>query len=241
MLKEAINRILELAPIEDRIAVINNRSYVQSGKDFIPIRDPLCETVRMNTLTGLIDFVKDVRNPQPQMILIKDESIVQALGEIREPWRAREAIALAHWPEEDQFPYGSYKDIEEFIIKLGTRFVRTEELKKLMDVVSHVTGDLVTTAEDDGVAQTVTVKDAVGRLSDKEQKPIWKLRPYRTFRELMQPECDMLLRFQRKKGELPRVALFDADGGTWRIGATYAIREFLKASIPPELGITIVA
>jgi hypothetical protein len=55
-----------------------------------------------------------------------------------------------------------------------------------------------------------------GALKDQVAlKPIVKLSPYRTFREVEQPESEFLLRVRLDNNDAPAVALFEADGGAW--------------------------
>ena len=68
-----------------------------------------------------------------------------------------------------------------------------------------------------------------GQLVAKEKaKPIVKLAPYRTFREIEQPEIEVLLRTRIDSNNVPSVALFEADGGAWRITAMKRIAEYIS-------------
>lgn len=58
------------------------------------------------------------------------------------------------------------------------------------------------------------------------------LAPYRTFREVTQPLSPFVLRMkQGREGGLPTVALFEADGGKWKLDAIAFIRDFLREKI----------
>lgn len=74
--------------------------------------------------------------------------------------------------------------------------------------------------------------------SVKPLPPIIKLAPYRTFIEVEQPEGEFLLRLQ--KG--PSAALFEADGGAWKIQARKNIKEYFldKLADLVALGTVIV-
>ena len=62
-------------------------------------------------------------------------------------------------------------------------------------------------------------------------KPIVRLSPYRTFREIEQPESQFLLRIRTDDRGNAEVALFEADGGVWRNEARLRIAEYLKEHI----------
>lgn len=69
-------------------------------------------------------------------------------------------------------------------------------------------------------------------------KPIVKLKPYRTFFEVEQPESEFLLRI----GDGGQVGLFEADGGMWKMTARYTIKSYLQEALKEEIndGIVIV-
>ncbi|EPI21454.1 hypothetical protein D352_02015, partial [Enterococcus faecium LA4B-2] len=80
-------------------------------------------------------------------------------------------------------------------------------------------GDLT----DNGVSQTVTVKEGAATLTKAEVPSPAELRPYRTFLEVEQPSSPFVFRID-KHGDC---ALFEADGGIWKHVAMSNIREFL--------------
>lgn len=64
------------------------------------------------------------------------------------------------------------------------------------------------------------------------------LRPYRTFREVEQPASEFVFRLRSLNGEVPWCALFEADGGKWKLDAVLKIKAWLEAE---ELKIPIIA
>jgi hypothetical protein len=55
------------------------------------------------------------------------------------------------------------------------------------------------------------------------------LAPFRTFTEVEQPASDFIFRAkQMKPDSLPQLALFEADGGKWRLAAIENIAAFLR-------------
>ncbi len=53
---------------------------------------------------------------------------------------------------------------------------------------------------------------------------------YRTFMEIAQPESEFVFR-ARKADSLPHFALFEADGGAWRIEAMKRINAYLEEQL----------
>jgi hypothetical protein len=236
MIKEAIDRILELAPVKFSIHSIGGREY--SGTPLTGVRPPMCDSLKFHTLTGLADWVRHDKEDTPCLLRIIDEETVLAEGQMDPGWRQREVLARSDIFQYREFTFGNYMSIEDFIIQIQSKFVPTESTTALINAVSKISGDLVVTAEDDGAAQTVTVKDAIGRLADSKMNPIVELRPYRTFREVLQPKSAFLLRFKKFGEGLPQIALFEADGGAWRNEAVQSIKAYLEAT---SLGVEIIA
>jgi len=53
------------------------------------------------------------------------------------------------------------------------------------------------------------------------------LAPFRTFREIAQPESKFVFRMQQG----PRCALFEADGGAWRLEAMKRSKAYLEEEL----------
>ena len=62
-------------------------------------------------------------------------------------------------------------------------------------------------------------------------RPVVKLRPYRTFLEVEQPESDFLIRI-REGGE---IGFFEADGGAWKLFARSIIKSKLEDLLCDEI------
>jgi hypothetical protein len=56
--------------------------------------------------------------------------------------------------------------------------------------------------------------------------------PFRTFRELDQPEGEFLLRLRSGAGDLPMVALYQAEGIAWELTAIESIHSWLADRLP---------
>lgn len=87
------------------------------------------------------------------------------------------------------------------------------------------------------INQTTTVKSGVASLAKATAPNPVTLRPYRTFTEVAQPSSQFVLRIN-KEAEL---ALFEADGGKWKLEAIKNIADYLKAGLEDQDNITILA
>ena len=80
---------------------------------------------------------------------------------------------------------------------------------------------------DNGVTQEVSVRRGVALKEQQTVQPIVHLQPYRTFLEVVQPASDFLLRID-KDGH---PALYEADGGAWKLEAKRSIAAYLGGQL----------
>jgi len=228
MIKEAINRILELGAVE--ILNIGNRAY--TSKAVHPVRGPLAESLPLSTLTGVMDYlVENLDNVTMGQVMLHvvDYRTVQIIGPIDGDFRQRETLITAK-AHECGFPFGKYIEREDFQVGLMASFMPT---KMRDDVLKYVTG-IVQSAEvktaDDGISQRVTARTGVARVAEVDLPNPVTLQPYRTFPEAQQPESDFVFRVRQIDGKVG-VALFEADGGRWKLQAALNIKEWLVGNI----------
>lgn len=229
MIKDAINRILELGAVE--ILNIGNRAY--TSKTIYPVKGPIADSLSLATLTGVKDYlVENLDNVTMGQVMLHvvDYRTVQIIGPINGDFRQRETLitATAH---ECGFHFGKYVEREDFQVGLMASFMPT---KMRDDVLKYVTG-IVQSAEvktsDDGISQRVTARTGVARVAEVDLPNPVTLQPYRTFPEAQQPESDFVFRVRQIDGKIG-VALFEADGGRWKLQAAINIKEWLVENIP---------
>jgi len=110
----------------------------------------------------------------------------------------------------------------------------------MLKVVENITEENVKGISDDGVSQAVTAKVGIATVGNVEVPNPVELALYRTFVEIDQPTSDFI--FRMKDG--PRCALFEADGGKWKLEAIHNISEYLGDALKKEIEqdrITIIA
>jgi hypothetical protein len=190
------------------------------------------------TLAGLVDYISATEENKDghlqgrflQIASYKDVRLLTALhGEAAQ--RSLLVMALHAEIMPAAFKLGSFIDHEAFVIGLQVAFVPTEERDTLLRVFGRLGGQEVRESEDDGISQSVSVRSGVVRNSLVNVPNPVVLRPYRTFPEIEQPSSPFVLRVRRVEDELPEIALFEADGGKWKLDAIASIRAYLAARL----------
>jgi hypothetical protein len=128
-------------------------------------------------------------------------------------------------------PFKNFISVEEFIILLQSCFVQSVDRDTLLKVVGNIKEDNVKTTGDDGISQSVTAKTGITAVADVKLPNPVTLKPFRTFVEISQPTCSFVFRMQ----DGPRAALFEADGGAWKLQAMADIKEYLTKSLEQEI------
>lgn len=246
MEKDAVQYLMEqgIKP-EDRLInfdndarwmVINNDGDPREIKPQVFLASPL----EINTLSGFVNYVKaNLERVDDQLIVhIQNESTVYLKGLLQVDG-SREKLAVAHAIVPD-FPFDTFIGTETFVISFQSKFVKNDHRDLLLKVMGNVAEENVKSTGDDGVSQSVEIRQGVATRSDVLVPNPVLLAPYRTFLEVEQPESQFV--FRMKDG--PRGAIFEADGGAWRNQAIVNIREFLVEALAEEIDsgrITLIA
>lgn len=231
MIKEAINRVLELADVE----LVDVRGCKYSDRQLHLINDPKPAPLVAHTLTGLVGYLfndVDSNREKPLVLHVVSPTQVEILSFLSTPNNARDNFLSAQSILPD-FPFDRFLSTEDFIIKLQTHFIQDDVVADLLKVVGNIADEAVTTVVDDGVSQQVTAKAGVARVEKRMVPRVLKLRPYRSFLEIEQPEGDFILRMKsnRNEGQLPSVGLFEADGGRWKLEAIQRVKAWLEENV----------
>jgi hypothetical protein len=244
--KEAIEKIQGLVE-QNQVIEIDGKKYSRGEYSAIDIRHPdRPGYLAGSTLTSLVDYLKanvECIDYKQLMIQVVDFKSVQLIERFTGDDKIRTEYFRSVLDSSLQsYRFGEYVGVEEFIIKTRALFQPTEDLETVVAIVSRVVQQDEINAADDGLSQTIQVKKGVsGALSQGIQtKGVYDLRPFRTFRELQQPASKFILRLKAMDGELPRVALFDAEGESWKYNAMLDIRDYLADALK-ETGIPVLA
>lgn len=231
MIREAIDKILSLA--EPHIEEINGRTY--TDRTLTPINGELrADHIQLNTLSSLIDYIcigANERKPSVNYFVQVVSPIEVRLLSGLDSDRKREVLATVI-AEVPRFNFGSFVANEEFIIGVQSKFCDGDNDKSIiLQFAGNVKAGTVAEYGDTGVGQKATIKRGVASVQEVEVPSPCSLVPYRTFSEIQQPKSNFIFRVKDEERYGVTCALFEADGGAWKIDAQKKIKEFLKARL----------
>ena len=232
---EQIQRAVEVTILTDKAGTeYTTRGVIELKKqrEVLPFASPL----GIYTLTGLVDFClrhKDSKGTEdPAIIHIVNHGRVALLSEPFGETKQRTQFVEVAFESllGVSFVFGQYYDQETFIVGLQSLFEPSPQRADVLKVIGTIQENQVREFSDDGVTQSVAAKAGQVLVSEvKVPNPVY-LKPFRTFREIYQPESPFILRVRTGK-EKPQCALFEADGGRWKLTAIQAIKEYLEDKI----------
>lgn len=226
MIKKALEYIVGLRKPE--LIPIGEEVYCDKSLERVKF-NPKAEALEMSTLTSLVDYIKKMRKEFPgQMIVhIHSPAHVSLYSELDKD-RVRECLVnvRANLPS---FDYGRFINHEEFCIGVQSKFLDVGDRAILLQFAGTVEAGTLAQYGDDGVTQRATIKTGIASKSDAIVPSPCELAPYRTFLEVKQPSSKFVFRL-RGEGSIA-CALFEADGGAWKMEAMANIRAYLESAI----------
>ena len=225
MIKEAIEYLTNLG--EAKILTVNDLPY--STKNLSAIKFPAPATLSLTTLTGLVDYIRSGidRDFQTNALLVHVESpdkiSVYSSLEI-DATRDRYISVQAQLP---QILFDRFIPVEQFNIMLQACFAQNHERAKVLAITGNIKDENVQTVGDDGVSQSVTAKAGIATVANVVVPNPVLLAPYRMFTEVEQVESEFVLRMRTGDKGI-EAALFEADGGAWRVEAARLVKEYLS-------------
>lgn len=236
--REFIDRIVELA--RPPLVTVGGRTY--SPLELNEVCEPTASTFTIHTLSGLCDYIKEGVEEEGLSIFLHvvNHAMVLAMSPLFGEFRQREYYVKAELPEMKSFPFGQYLGLEEFNVALQSLFVQDANTINILRLISNLKDGAVTTFDDDGISQTVKAKVGIAKIEDVQVPNPVTLRPYRTFLDVdEQPESKFIFRMRSGAGEkMPTCALFEADGGRWKLDAIAKIAAYLRENTE---GIVVLA
>ena len=124
-------------------------------------------------------------------------------------------------------PGFGWKDYENAMIAFRSQFIPNVGVNYLLDILSRITDENSVSSNDNGMTQTVEARSGISLKTKEKINPRVKLRPYRTFLEVEQPESEFLVRLK----EGGQIGLFEADGGMWKLEAKSNIRAYFEEKL----------
>ena len=225
MTRDALQYVVGLKTAE--VLDINGERYVD--KDVYRVDNELrASAIQMNTLTSLVDYLKAGVDKMAEKMLVQvvSPTKVRVLSMLDADRKREELVEVeAMIPD---FEYGRYMGNERFIIALQSKFIDNDDRALLLKFAGTVKDESIAEYGDDGVTQKATVKTGITSVGDAIVPNPVKLRPFRTFVEVTQPESAFVFRMRQADGRGIECAIFDADGGAWKNVAMKSIKEYLQ-------------
>lgn len=240
MLKEAIEKLVELNPSPIQTIQINERTFINGNwPEILPPIFSKPDVISFSQLSGLVSFaetlasdpaieeVETYANNDSLIFVIESPSLVAIYGSLQpENFNKRFLYAKAQL-NFNHFQFGHFMNIEAAVIGLQSLFVRDENCEAILDLLSNVADEQLVTLNDSGMSQTVNIKTGITTKGKETVPKTVTAAPYRTFPEIDQPSSTFILRFKKSGGGLT-CAIFEADGGAWKIEAVKNIAAWLE-------------
>lgn len=237
MIKEAIDRILALAA--PNAVTFNGHTFYD--KPLTRLTPPEADEVKVSTLQGLADLYEndlDVIKEASILVHITGPTTVSVISADSDNYGRRHEWMAAQHPEVQKFQFNQWLNTENFIIGLQACFQRTYvekpdggvigDLDYVLKVASNISAESKVTNADDGISQTVDLSKGIVLKEQATLKSRVQLAPFRTFAEIDQPLSTFVFRVREQSGQI-HLALFEADGGRWKLDAVASLSAWLKA------------
>lgn len=238
MLKEAIEKIEELAKPE--IYDVEGHTYAVGNdgeaREIIP-EAVYPDCLALNSLDALVRMVRtegvrgDRRDAEKLYLSVKDHMTVTCFGhpqaDLREArifYYEAQAKDVHGWGSEVKMAF------DKAAVALQTRFQEGGDRDYTLTLLSQITCGAKVTYNDIGVATTVVTQKGVSLQQNSTIRPLVKLRPYRTFQEVEQPEGLFLIRIDERG-----ISFTEADGGMWKLAARKTIKAYLEEALKDEI------
>jgi hypothetical protein len=226
----------------EEIKMENGDAYL-TRPVFLPPAEDIVDPLGINTLQGLVDYIQldfDLI-AQTSLIHVASPNDVRLLGEVEGRHFQRPTYVHSHHRSIfGDFAFGRFMPIEKFVISLQCLFEDDGDCSKVLALVGNIQSEVIQTNADDGVSQSVQVREGIRRVQGVEIENPVMLSPKRSFPEIAQTESPFILRLEKgRSGELPAVGLFECDGGAWRLQSIANIKHWLRSELG-ELAIGII-
>ena len=238
MTRDALQYVVGLKTAE--VLDINGGKYVDKNVHRVD-KELRASAIQMNTLTSLVDYLKAGVDSMADKMLVQVVSPmkVRVLSMLDADRKREELVDVeARIPD---FEYGRYMGNERFIIALQSKFINNHDRALLLQFAGTVKDESIAPYGDDGVTQKATIKTGITSVGDSVVPNPVKLRPFRTFIEVEQPESAFVFRMRQAEGHGVECAIFEADGGAWKNAAMKSIKEYLQYELAELPQFTVIS
>lgn len=238
-----VAKVAELSQVQE--FVVDEKTF--TSKQVYEVKPEPKKLVSIFSVVSLAGFAELVRQKLDVLkdssvryaIHVKDHLTVNLVSLDTDEHGRRQLLAGATPVPFEGFKFGAYLDHESFVIGVASKFSGTPDRDYVIDVASSITSGAARTSEDDGLQQTVAVQRGMKLKGNVAVRNRVELAPFRTFPEVGQPISPFLFRLKGDAdNETPTLALFDADGGKWKLAAIQEIQKYIEKL---NLGLPIVA
>lgn len=230
MIQKALEYIVGMRKPE--ILSINGEDYSDKPLNRISY-NPKADAIKMNTLSSLIEYISEqVDDMQGKMIIhVQSPTHIEMYSQL-DYERKRECVVEVDAQVPD-FRFGQYMEHEPFCINIQSKFINDVNTDKALLLQFAGTVEAGTVAEygDDGVTQKATIKTGIATKEAAIVPNPVTLKPFRTFVEVQQPISQFIFRMKQDKYDGIQCALFEADGGAWKLQAMEGIKHYLKENL----------
>lgn len=223
MLKAAIEKILEIS--QPSVFTVEGKSFCTESLKEIRPQEYVQKEFNLCSLDALEKVLRTETQDLVGPIYITVPSCKEVhcytipLGEKKERLRLYTAFATDVPGFSD-----TRMSYENAMIALRSRFQPNKGTEYLLSLLSRITDENSVSTQDNGITQSVTVKQGISLATKETVRPIVKLKPYRTFQEVDQPESEFIIKVY-DGGE---IGFYEADGGMWKLTARNTIKTYLK-------------
>lgn len=237
-IKEALEYIVGLRKPE--IVEIGGENYSDKQLNRI-VHNPKAREIDMTTLTSLVEYIKaNIDQMDDKMIIHVQSPTKVSLYSQLDKDRVREYLVEVNAQVPD-FQYGKYIGHESFLIALQSKFIDNEDRELLLRFTGTVENGTVAQYGDDGVTQKATIKTGIASKGDAIVPNPVRLRPFRTFIEVEQPESAFVFRMSQDGNGGVSCAIFEADGGAWKNAAMKNVKEYLEFELADMKQFTVIS
>lgn len=236
MIQKALQYLVNLK--ENKTYEINGKHYSDNQLHLIEDERFYRKQVEFGSLDAIVQMIKAeiedyTDGTEPIFIRIVDHTYVDVFT--RPDDRERRVFPYFARCMDADFNEG-WREQDKAIIELKSRFIPTDDSVYLVDLISRINKEQGIKSEDNGVSQVVVAKHGITLMGTEVVKSRLILQPFRTFREVPQPESEFILRLDNNG----RVGLFEADGGIWKMEAKDNIREYFRIYLRDEISAGVI-
>ncbi|POP32276.1 hypothetical protein C3B58_12800 [Lactonifactor longoviformis] len=237
MIKEALQYIVGLQ--QPKIIESGDSRYTDVNLRRID-EELRADAIEMTTLSGLIEYIKAGVDDMADSMLVQVVSPTEVRLISQLDFDRKRECLVAVKADIPEFAYGKFIDSEAFLIGVRSKFIQNDGAEAILKFAGTVESGTVAKYGDDGVSQSAIVKKGVASKEERLVPNPVKLRPYRTFTEVKQPESEFVFRMKDDSMSV-YCALFEADGGAWKREAMKNIKEHLEIELAELPRFTVIS